>query len=202
MQYYFVFNLVWHIFMKVISKRNTSLPIILLMTIEQIKEKLSNAFVSVIANYKGYKLQKPDDTGGVDFSVTFDHIQNRNGKQRHIQSGKYIELQLKATERHRIAFGENNLKFDLEVKTYNDLISRFNDGNAPLVLMLAILPDEQEEWAQIGENNLNLNQIVYYFYPNEHMQESQNQSTIRVEIPYANKIGIDFFQELFAQHYA
>ena len=172
------------------------------MTIEQIKEKLSKAFVSVIANYKGYKLQKPDDTGGVDFSVTFDYIQNRNGKIRHIQSGKYIELQLKATERHRIVFNEDHLRFDLEVKTYNDLIYRFNDGNAPLVLVLAILPDDQNEWALIGENCLNLNQIVYYFYPDENMLESQNANTIRISIPYENKIGIDFFRELFDQHYA
>lgn len=172
------------------------------MTIEQIKEKLSNAFVSVIANSKGYKLLIPDDTGGVDFSVTFDYLQNRNGKERHIQSGKYIDLQLKATERHRIVFDEEHLKYDLEVKTYNDLISRFQDGNAPLLLILAILPDNQEEWALIGENSLNLNQIVYYFYPNDEMQETNNLNTIRIEIPYRNKIDLNFFQEIFDQHYS
>jgi hypothetical protein len=171
------------------------------MTEEQIKEKISNAFVAVVANYNGYKLQVPDDTGGVDFSVTYDKIQNRNGKTRHIQSGQYVELQLKATEEHRITFEENYLKYDLEAKTYNDLIERFSDGNAPLVLVLAILPDDKANWAIIGEQNLLMNQKVYYFYPNDAMEETQNANTIRISIPLENKIGMEFFQNLFQQHY-
>jgi hypothetical protein len=171
------------------------------MTEEQIKEKLSNAFVAVVANYNGYKLQVPDDTGGVDFSVTYDKIQTRNGKTRHIHSGQYVELQLKATEEHRIVFEEDHFKYDLEAKTYNDLIERFNAGNAPLVLILAILPDDKNNWAEIGDLNLNMNQRVYYFYPNEEMEETQNENTIRINIPFENKIGMDFFQTLFAEHY-
>ncbi|WP_294238551.1 DUF4365 domain-containing protein [Chryseobacterium sp. sg2396] len=171
------------------------------MTEEQIKEKLSDAFISVIANYKGYKLQKPDDTGGVDFSVTYDKILSRNGKKRYIQSGEYIDLQLKATQEHRIIFEENTLKYDLEAKTYNDLIFRFNYGNAPLILILAILPDNNTMWAQIGDFNLIMNQRVYYFYPNIDMEETNNQTTIRIEIPIANKIDLDFFPNRFQEHY-
>lgn len=171
------------------------------MTEEQIKEKLSNAFVSVLANYNGYKLQVPDDTGGVDFSVTYDKVLNTNGKKRHIQSGQYIELQLKATQESSIIFEEDCLKFDLESKTYNDLITRFKDGYAPLVLILAILPNLRNEWATIDENNLTMGQLVYYFYPNDQMEETSNKSKRRIEIPLRNKIDMDFFQTLFEEHY-
>ena len=101
----------------------------------------------------------------------------------------------------RITFEENYLKYDLEAKTYNDLIERFSDGNAPLVLVLAILPDDKANWAIIGEQNLLMNQKVYYFYPNDAMEETQNANTIRISIPLENKIGMEFFQNLFQQHY-
>lgn len=171
------------------------------MTEEQIKEKLSTAFVSIVANFKGYKVQIPEDTGGVDCSITFDVAQSRNGKTRYIHSGQYIELQLKSTEEHRVIFTTDHLKYDLEVKTYNDLIERFEMGNAPLVLILAVLPDDRESWAQINELDLNLAQRVYYFYPDSDMEVSENESTVRIQIPLENKIDIDFFQSIFEEHY-
>jgi len=171
------------------------------MTEEQIKEKLSNAFVRVVANYNGYKLTVPDDTGGVDFSVTYDRIQNRGGKTRHIQSGEYVELQLKSTEEHRVIFEETHLKYDLEAKTFNDLIERFQMGNAPLVLVLAVLPDNRADWASVGDDNLNMNQKVYFFYPDDTMELTENANTIRISIPFDNKIGVDFFQNIFEEHY-
>ncbi len=171
------------------------------MTEEQIKEKMSDAFVAVVANSSGYKLQKPDDTGGVDWSVTYDKILMRNGKTRHIHSGQYVELQLKATVENRITFETDHLKYDLEAKTYNDLIERYNDGNAPLVLVLAILPDNRADWAAIAQTQLNLNQRVYFFYPDDQMVATENLNTIRVSIPYANKIEMNFFENLFQEHY-
>jgi len=171
------------------------------MTEEQIKEKISNAFVRVIANNSGYKLTVPDDTGGVDFMVTYDTIMIRAGKQRHIQSGNIIELQMKATENHSVVFEEDHLKFDLEAKTYNDLIDRFEMGNAPLVLIVAILPDDRTNWATCSDTVLSLAQKAYYFYPTEEMESTNNVASKRISIPFTNQLNTSFFQDLFAQHY-
>ena len=165
------------------------------MTEEQIKENIK------------YTLQRTTyapTTENLDLifkDEIYDKVLNRNGKTRHIHSGQYVELQLKATEEHRIVYKDDHLKYDLEAKAYNDLIDRFNDGTAPLVLVLAILPDDRNDWVNVGGSSLILNQRVYYFYPQDGMETTPNTSSVRIDVPFNNKIGMDFFKNLFDEHY-
>jgi hypothetical protein len=51
-------------------------------------------------------------------------------------------------EKNIIDTGET-IKYKLEVKNYNDLISRKNEDNyIPLILILFIFPNEPKDWLQ------------------------------------------------------
>jgi len=137
------------------------------MTRDQIKEKLQNNLINTISSVKGFKLCKPDDTGGVDFSVFYDKKRTINGKTRYTQSSEYIDLQLKSTEERVVEINSQKkiIKYDLEIKNYNDLIVRKQEGNAPLILILSILPDDKTKWVQVGKTNLILSQTAYWYVP-------------------------------------
>lgn len=171
------------------------------MTIEQIKEELSNCFVGLIASYRGYKLTKPTDTGGVDFSVTKDVSYIKNGKTRFIQSGQYVDLQLKATTERTVLFEEDVIKYDLEAKTFNDLITRREFANAPLYLILFIIPEEHDDWVDLNDENILLRKYAYWYKPPEDLMETDNVSRIRISIPLENKLNFSTFDNWFNNSY-
>jgi len=167
------------------------------MTIEQIKEELSNCFVGLVATYRGYKLTKPTDTGGVDYSLTKDVSYIRNGKTRYIQNGSYIDLQLKATTESSIVKDDGVIKYDLEVKTFNDLIFRKELANAPLYLILFILPEQHDDWVDLNDEDVLLRKYAYWYIPPEGASETDNVSRIRISIPQENKLNFSTFDDWF-----
>src|SRR5476649_969698 len=98
------------------------------MTEEQIKAAISQHFVQLIASRRGFKCTKPDTDHGVDLSVTKVAIFTRGNRERYLDSGYTIDLQLKCTCESQIEREEDSIKYDLESKTYNDLIDRRNGG--------------------------------------------------------------------------
>jgi hypothetical protein len=171
------------------------------MTVEQIKEELSNNFVSIIASYLGYKLIKPTDTGGVDFSLTKDTSYVRNGRTRFIQTGQYIDLQLKATTETTVIVNNEIIKYDLEAKTYNDLIFRRGISNAPLYLILFILPEGYKNWIELNNEEILLKKHAYWFIPSKDLLETDNTSRIRISIPLENKLSLGTFDNWFKENY-
>ena len=73
-----------------------------------------------------------------------------------------LDFQLKASINCIIE--QEYIAYDLEVKTYNDLIDRrINQGNAtiPCILLLKVLPSAQNNWITVSEESLNLNGACY-----------------------------------------
>lgn len=171
------------------------------MTIEQIKEELSNSFVGLVASYLGYKLTKPSDTGGVDFSLTKDISYISNGRTRFIQSGQYIDLQLKATTDRTVILEDSVLKYDLEVKTYNDLIKRKEFSNAPFFLILFVLPEEKDDWIDFNDEYILLRKYAFWYIPPDGSEPTDNTSKIRISIPLNNKLDFDTFDNWFNTYY-
>ena len=110
------------------------------MTVEQIKEQLSNRFIGILAANKGFAIDKPDLDLGVDYQLkrtaTYTTPQ---GKTRHTYDSRYIDLQLKATTEISIVDEPHSIKYDLEVKSFNDLVERQTNGIAPLILILFVI---------------------------------------------------------------
>lgn len=172
------------------------------MTIEQIKEQLSNRFVGILAANKGFVIDKPELDLGIDYQLkkTFSYTPP-NGKPRFSVDSRYIDIQLKATTENTITDEHDSIKYDLEAKTYNDIIHRQKNGIAPLILILFVLPPDQNDWVDIDATELRLRRNAYWYLPSVDSDYTENEHRIRVVIPKVNRLGIDCFNELHQQLY-
>lgn len=171
------------------------------MTLNDIKEHMSRNQFKTIANKCGYKCERPaDGDHGVDFRVDEVVWIQRPQGSRLLDTGRTLQFQLKATTEKNIQFVAEVLKFDLEVKTYNDLVDR-KDRNYPLTLVLVILPDTDAEWVVCGEAELNQRTKLFWFRPSNDARMTNNESSIRISIPINQRVDLNFlknqFEELF-----
>ena len=172
------------------------------MTSHQIKEQLSNRFVGILAVNKGFIVDKSEIDIGIDYQLkkTFTYTPP-NGKTRYSVDSRYIDIQLKATTENSIINEQDHIKYDLESKSYNDLIHRQQNGVAPLILILFVLPHDENHWVEIDETELKLRRNAYWFIPPANSQFTSNDSRIRITIPKTNRLGINCFNELHQQLY-
>ncbi|MCW3076114.1 MAG: hypothetical protein JWO32_723 [Bacteroidetes bacterium] len=172
------------------------------MTVEQIKEQLSNGFISILAANKGFAIDKPSLDNGVDFQLkkSYTYVA-ANGKTRYATDSRYIDLQLKATTDHSIIDEPTLVRYDLEAKTFNDLVERQTNGTAPLILILFVLPHDQNTWVDIDANEIKLRKHAYWYTPPVGSAQTENVASIRIEIPKANILGLDCFIDLHQQCY-
>jgi len=172
------------------------------MTEEQIKEQLSNRFIGILAANRGFALDKPDLDLGVDYQLkkTTSYV-TPLGKTRYTYDSRYIDLQLKATTENSIIDEPLQIKYDLEVKSYNDLVERQTNGTAPLILILFVLPHDANIWVDIDHAEIRLRKHAYWFSPAVGSLPTTNGHRIRIEIPKTNMLGIDCFNNLHQQFY-
>jgi hypothetical protein len=147
-----------------------------LLPIQYVEELLSLAHVQAIAGRAGVSLFCPDRDFGVD--GTFRRLTVL--ENRRFPSGFALDFQLKAST--QCQFEANSIVYDLEVKTYNDLINRRLGGDAiPCILILKILPTDSSKWLDISETGLFLQGGCYWDYLQG--TPSSNQKTVRIRIP-------------------
>jgi Domain of unknown function (DUF4365) len=143
---------------------------------QQIEELLSLAYVQAIASRAGVSLSLPDRDYGID--GTFRQITILGS--RRFPSGYALDFQLKASTRYQTEL--NHIVYDLEVKTYNDLINRRLGGYAiPCILILKTLSSAPNQWMEVSEEGLFLQGGCYWEYLQGN--PSTNQETVRVRIP-------------------
>jgi hypothetical protein len=171
------------------------------MTDEQIKEQLSNRYVGILAVNRGFTITKPDIDEGVDYIVQRSYRYNsQNGSNRHVSDGKFIEIQLKATTEDQIVDEADQIKYDLEVKNYNDMIQR-QGGITPLILILFILPTDRNSWVELDSSELRIRRLAYWYQPPTGELPTTNTATKRIIIPKINALDLDCFNTLHAQFY-
>src|SRR5689334_22778745 len=125
------------------------------MTLDQIKEEISNHYVGLLAYNKGFSMDKPKHDYGVDWTVRKYYTRTLpDGKNRYVPDTKQIDLQLKATTESGIIDEANQIKYDLEVKNYNDMVERKANGIIPLALILYVLPNDQSTWVELAADEL------------------------------------------------
>lgn len=165
------------------------------MTDENIKEALGLRFIEVLANYKGFKTNTSYPDYGTDLEIIEVDFRIENDHKRYCDTGRELKIQLKSTTENSIIQDTSVLKYDLEIKTYNDLISRKNNLR-PLLLVLFILPDNPDSWLLLTVDELLIRKQAYWFYP-ESLQKTDNTSTIRICIPKTNLFSTETIDELF-----
>lgn len=172
------------------------------MTEEQIKELLSNTFIGILAANRGFALDKPSIDLGIDYTLKKSyHYFRPDGSIRWNFDSRYIDIQLKSTTENSIVYGENSIKYDLEAKSYNDLIERQNNGVAPLLLILFILPYDSSTWVEVDDSEIKLRKNAYWYSPPPGSNPTNNHHRIRIEISNQNILGINCFNDLHSQFY-
>ncbi len=128
-----------------------------MLTQQHIEEWLSRAYVMAVAARAGVGIGNPYQDYGVD--GTFSKIQFLNGRRR--ETGIKIDYQLKASKNWKLD-GEN-IVYDLEAKTYNDLVARsLTKRSSPLILLLLCLPEDTSKWVEQSEDHLIVRRCCYW----------------------------------------
>jgi hypothetical protein len=170
------------------------------MTEEQIKEQLSRGYLDLLASRAGYKSLVASLDHGVDVTISKVKAHVRGGKTRLLDSGQFIDVQLKCTCEASIVSGPVNIKYDLEAKSYNDLIDR-RDSPVPLLLVLMVLPDNQDLWLSVRAHEIALAKCAYWYLPESTETYTPNTDSKRVTIPRANVLSRDFLDTKFNEYY-
>lgn len=150
-----------------------------MITDQHREEQLSRAYVHAVAAHAGLIFEPATTDYGVDGTIRKVHI--RAG--RRFVGGHSLDVQLKATTRWSMPNDE--VIFDLEAKTYNDLVDRFCQSHAtPMILVLLCLPENESEWLEISVQELIMRHCCYWCVVGG--TRTDNLTTQRIMIPKAN----------------
>ena len=118
---------------------------------------------------------------GVDGS--FDEVVVR--QNRRVESGFSLSFQLKASTQWQL--DSTDAIYDLEAKTYNDLILRRSMRAAtPCILILLVLPTDSKQWLICEESELRLQGTCYWAYLSGSL--SENCTSVRIRIPRSQRL--------------
>jgi hypothetical protein len=152
------------------------------LTNQHIAESLSRAYVRAIAGRAGLNLAVREYDYGVDGS--FDEVVVR--QNRRVESGFSLSFQLKASTQWQL--NDDQVVYDLEVKTYNDLILRRSMRTAtPCILILLALPSDSMQWLICEETQLRLQGTCYWEYLSGSL--SENRQSVRIRIPRSQRLN-------------
>jgi hypothetical protein len=152
------------------------------LTNQHIAESLSRAYVRAIAGRAGLNLAVREYDYGVDGS--FDEVVVR--QNRRVESGFSLSFQLKASTQWQL--NDDRVVYDLEVKTYNDLILRRSMRTAtPCILILLALPSDSMQWLICEETQLRLQGTCYWEYLSGSL--SENRQSVRIRIPRSQRLN-------------
>ncbi len=171
------------------------------MTETDIMEELSKGYLEVIASRSGYFNAFQRDYGT---DLTIRKAKVCPVRKRYLTTGKAIDIQVKAvSETYVIDYDDplkKDIKYDLEVKNYNDLIDRANEKGAyiPLILVVFIIPADKSKWIELTSDELMVRKCAFWFQIPVGASHSKNKTTVRIEIPKTNRIALDFYDNQFS----
>jgi hypothetical protein len=151
------------------------------------QEMLSRVYIQAIVSRCGLTCVFRELDYGIDLTIL--HITRI--ASRYNESGFKLDVQLKSTD--SVVLSPTTISYDLEVKAYDDL--RRKDIGSPRILILLVLPAEEDEWTAQTEDRLELRRCAYWLSLRG-MAPTPNTKTIRVSIPRANVFSIEALREL------
>lgn len=166
---------------------------------KRMQEEMSLSFLRLIARGHGFKVDEPKLDGGVDMTVmqVARYRHPGTGRLRFFDSGKRLDFQLKTTTSAGVIEGQSFIKYDLDVKNYNDLVMRCLHP-LPLHLMVLVLPCAPPSCLAVDSEGLRLSGHASWYLPPEDAELSRNTRTVRITIPKDNRVQLDFVGARFA----
>lgn len=167
------------------------------MTEEQQKEAVSKEFLRILAHVHGYKISEPTPDHGVDMIVCPVKVRvDPNGQRRFLDSQMRLDFQIKSTTSQGVIEEADTIKYDLEAKSFNDLVSRRIDF-LPLHLLLVVLSDNPPACVSIDPQQISVLGQAYWYLPEENEVATTNGSSKRITIPKANRLTADFVKSCY-----
>jgi hypothetical protein len=154
-------------------------------------ELLSKAYIRALAAQAGGLCVTPNPDFGLDFSIHF--VAHDGG---FFDEGAVVDIQLKSTTTASFDASQQAHRFDLDVRAYNHL--RKDPINAPRLLVLFIMPDDEALWLSQDHEGLVLRSCAYYLSL-QGMPETKNERTIRISVPRAQIFSVEFLQRQFQE---
>ncbi|NJL84454.1 MAG: DUF4365 domain-containing protein [Chloroflexaceae bacterium] len=145
------------------------------------EEEISRVHIQVIAAQAGVNIDYPNRDYGID--GTFQPIAVLD--KRYVAAGYPLDFLLKASTQSNAR--SEVIVYDLEVKTYNDLVQRrLRTGATPCILVLKVLPLDQHQWLETSEEGLLIRCACYWEYLEG--KPSANLKTVRIAIPRTQQL--------------
>ena len=138
------------------------------------KEEFSYAYIYAVVSAAGYSFQianRPLDIGGIDIIITGEEKEYSLYPPR-------LEVQVKSTS--TAVIDNEFIRYPLKLKNYNEL--RKSKTLVPKILVVALLPDNPEEWVNQSEEELCLRRCGYWLSLKE-QPETQNTESVTVYLP-------------------
>ncbi len=164
-----------------------------MITQQHTEEDLSKAYVLAVGAKAGLIVRFTD---GHDYTVdgSLHEVSILNGK-RH-ESGFSFEFQLKASKNCIVK--ESSIAYDFDADTYNYLCERAKTKHTtPIILLLLVLPENEEEWLSISTDQLILKKACYWMKIDGKFTE--NSETKRISIPQEHLFDVSAVQTLISQ---
>ena len=171
------------------------------MDINSVKGLLAENFVKLLMNNNKFNVTKPEKDYGVDLKIN-RVIERKSiiGKSRFFDDDIVLDIQVKCTTQKQINKARSGLgwSYKLEAKTYEDLVIRKEENHSiKMILIVFILPDEDDEWLKVLEDKIEISKYAYWYYPSindkrDRLNGLNNNSTVRIELLHTNKILTNF----------
>ena len=161
------------------------------ITLQHTQENLCLAHIYALAGMAGVNhLVRHVHDYGVDGQFA---MVARRPDGRLAMSGYPLDFQAKATVNWELK--EGSIVYDLEAKTYDDMVSR-DASETTLMLILLCLPKSQAEWHEMTESATTIRHCCYWQILSGDL--CGNVSTKRIHIPATNLLAPDTLKELLA----
>jgi len=152
------------------------------LTRNQRQEALCRAYMQAVAAKCGLGWSRADQDYGF-YLCLHDII---TVEQRRAESGHKLDIQAKSTT----LAGTHGpfIRYDLEVKNYNDL--QLVTKGTPRILVVLVLPSAEADWISQTEKELVLQHCAYWFSL-KGREPTSNRRTVRLQIPRANMFSVE-----------
>lgn len=151
---------------------------------EHLLDELATAYVQAVAAMGGAVIAVSRREYGVDGTVK--HIATR-GDDGYFETGFPVEFQLKGTTVAAVQ-GAGAIRYDLAARNYNLIVSRPKTAT-PYYLFLVCFDRDPASWATIDRDRLMLRASAFWW--TESRAKTENTSSVRIEIPVANRLTFD-----------
>lgn len=163
-----------------------------MITKNHTKEDLSRSYLMAAAGRAGCLVQIDAESHDYGIDAQVDSVRMVGKKRK--KACCPIHLQLKSTENWSRDGGM--VKYDLDVPTYNHLVTLKNEKQAnPVILVVLCLPDDENLWASFERDTLSLRECCYYWFPPGQLSKKSASSDETLVIPEAQRLTPDILAD-------